>query len=468
MAPGIPPIVVNILTAVQQAPVPGLSPAIEALKICIDLYNGVKTNRSDCDGLITRAADLLGKVNEIISERGENISRDDKMNKGLEEVISAIQKSECTVRLTTTKNWVYWIFHQDDLASSFGDAHTQIDDAFRVFQMQGDVIIFDKIQRSHSEILEELAAIKPTTSSLPDQELRGALRRLLAEHSDEDPSSANSPILPILKEILGSNAESDLPAYVTTSYETSRDERVYRGSWSTVWRGRWQNCVVAIKEVPITAEVTRQFFAVSSSSEVPFLVSPFMPNGNVMDYIKSHPEARRTGFVHDVAAGMQYLHSRNFVHGNLQGGNVLVTTSLTACVSGFGMSKLKHDELSTSSDEAFKKRNSEALRPWMAPERFMGKLTKPTDVWAFGMTVYEIFSGAPPFDGVDPQTIRKRVLGSKSETVTNHLDFMTRAGETGEFTGGMRKIVETALVYDRAARPRFNSILDMLAFIGST
>ncbi|KAG9046024.1 hypothetical protein FS837_005211 [Tulasnella sp. UAMH 9824] len=353
--------------------------------------------------------------------------------------------------------------------------------------MQSEVVIFDKIQRSHSEILEELANIKPNTSSLPDRELRGALRRILVEHTDDDPNSASSPILPVLKETLGANADSDLPPYVTTSYEIAREEKVYEGAWSTVWRGRWQNCVVAIKEVPITAEVTRQdmerqvgvwsglrhgnilqFFAVSSSSEVPFLVSPFMSHGNVMDYIRANPDAKRTSLVHDIAAGMQYLHSRNFVHGNLQGGNVLVTSSLTACLSGFGMAKIKHDELSTSTDEAFKKRNSEVLRPWMAPERFMGKLTKPTDVWAFGMTVYEIFSGGPPFNGENPQTIRKNVIGSKTVPVTTHLSHMNGLGVSEEFTPGMRRMVEKTLVYDKVARPQFNSILDMLAFIGST
>ncbi|KAG8946867.1 hypothetical protein FRC00_009378 [Tulasnella sp. 408] len=432
MAPQVPPLVNNILSIVQQAPVPGLAPAIEALKVCIELYNGVKTNRSDCEALLTRAADLLGKINEILAERGEKVDRDDKMNKGLQ-------------------------------------------------QMQTEVVIFDKIQRSHSEILEELANIKPTTSSLPDRELRGALRRILVEHTDDDPNSLSSPILPALRETLGPNAEPDLPPYVTTSYEIAKEEKIYEGAWSTVWRGRWQNCVVAIKEVPITAEVTRQdmerqvgvwsglrhanilqFFAVSSSSEVPFLVSPFMSHGNVMDYIKANPDAKRASFVHDIAAGMHYLHSRNFVHGNLQGGNVLVTSSLTACLSGFGMAKIKHDELSTSTDEAFKKRNSEALRPWMAPERFMGKLTKPTDVWAFGMTVYEIFSGGPPFNGEDPQTIRKNVIGSKTVPVITHLFQMNGSGVSEEFTLGMRKIVEKTLVYDRAARPQFNSILCVL------
>ncbi|KAG8906760.1 hypothetical protein FRC01_007906, partial [Tulasnella sp. 417] len=134
MPPQVPPMVITVLSIVQQAPVPGLAPAIEALKACINLYNGIKTNRSDCEGLLNRAADLLGKINGILAERGEKVDKDDKMNKGLEEVKLALQKVEDTVRLTTTKSWIYWVFHQDDLAAAFGAAHGRIDDAFRVFQ----------------------------------------------------------------------------------------------------------------------------------------------------------------------------------------------------------------------------------------------------------------------------------------------------------------------------------------------
>lgn len=75
----------NVLSIVQQAPVPGLAPAIEALKICIDMYNGIKTNHSNCDSLLSRAAELVRKINEILAER-EKADRDDRMNKGLEEV----------------------------------------------------------------------------------------------------------------------------------------------------------------------------------------------------------------------------------------------------------------------------------------------------------------------------------------------------------------------------------------------
>jgi len=65
------------------------------------------------------------------------------------------------------------------------------------------------------------------------------------------------------------------------------------------------------------------------------LVSNWMPGGNVMEYIKEHPGANRLALVRysllrdpdllypyqllDVAEALQYLHSRNVVHGDLKG-----------------------------------------------------------------------------------------------------------------------------------------------------
>jgi len=190
-----------------------------------------------------------------------------------------------------------------------------------------------------------------------------------------------------------------------------------------------------------------------------------MEHGDVMEYIRNNEECDRGHFVLGVATGMQYLHSRNFVHGNLQGNNVLVNPAGNACISGFGMAKIKHDELSHSSDEAFKKRNSESSRPWMAPERFMGKLTKPTDVWAFAMTAHEIFSSRPPFDGVDSQDIRKYVLASKTTPVFSRLASPTVDDVRHGYSRPMRSLIERLLEFDRSNRPQFNVVVDMIIFV---
>ncbi|KDQ60359.1 hypothetical protein JAAARDRAFT_126279, partial [Jaapia argillacea MUCL 33604] len=161
------------------------------------------------------------------------------------------------------------------------------------------------------------------------------------------------------------------------------------------------------------------------------LVSPFMENGTVMEHLERNPssEVNRFKMITGIAYGMQYLHSRNFIHGNLQGSNVLLTSTSPPrpVLSGFGLTKLKHDTLSRSTDQAFISRvlHSPAAvgeRRWMAPERLgLGKVSRAVDVWSFGCTVHEILTGRPPFDDLDPATIRKHILGARNTPISTHL-----------------------------------------------
>ena len=83
----IPPVVVQVLNAVELAPVPLLVPIIESLKICIELYNGVKTNRLNCESLLIRSADLVTRVNDLIKEKsGDEKMRSDPVEEGVQEV----------------------------------------------------------------------------------------------------------------------------------------------------------------------------------------------------------------------------------------------------------------------------------------------------------------------------------------------------------------------------------------------
>lgn len=50
-----------------------------------------------------------------------------------------------------------------------------------------------------------------------------------------------------------------------------------------------------------------------------------MRNGSVVSYLRSRPgEADHVQMVHEIAVGMDYLHSRGVLHGDLKAVNVLV------------------------------------------------------------------------------------------------------------------------------------------------
>jgi serine/threonine protein kinase len=96
-------------------------------------------------------------------------------------------------------------------------------------------------------------------------------------------------------------------------------------------------------------------------------------------------------FCLDIARGISYLHGRNVIHGDLKGDNVLVDMNLQCVITDFGMSVVKTASMGTQ-------RKTQAIR-WIAPERHSRGYTisKSLDVFAYAMTVYEIWSGWVPF-----------------------------------------------------------------------
>ena len=115
-------------------------------------------------------------------------------------------------------------------------------------------------------------------------------------------------------------------------------------------------------------------------------------------------------FCIDIASGMEYLASKNCVHRDLAGRNILLTRNMVCKIADFGMSR----EFKENYDYY---KSSGGLIPvkWTAPEAiFYQKYTEKSDVWAFGMTMFEIWSlGYTPWHNKSNEEILHKLQSRK-------------------------------------------------------
>ena len=100
-----------------------------------------------------------------------------------------------------------------------------------------------------------------------------------------------------------------------------------------------------------------------------------------------------------VLAGLSAAHARDLVHRDVKPANVLLGTDGSVKLADFGIAKAVHDAATglTAVNDII------GTPTYLSPEQAVGDPTGPaTDLYAVGVLLYEMLSGAPPFRGDSP------------------------------------------------------------------
>ena len=143
-----------------------------------------------------------------------------------------------------------------------------------------------------------------------------------------------------------------------------------------------------------------QLYAVCTLEEPIYIITELMPNGSLLEYLQGKGRTCKLPQLIDMAAqiakGMAYLESQNYIHRDLAARNVLVGENNIVKIADFGLARLiKEDEYEARVGARFPIK-------WTAPEAAnYSRFSIKSDVWSFGILLTELVTfGRIPYPGM--------------------------------------------------------------------
>lgn len=111
---------------------------------------------------------------------------------------------------------------------------------------------------------------------------------------------------------------------------------------------------------------------------------------------KKLPPARARQIMTGVCAALDYAHARGIIHRDLKPANVMIAADGAAKVMDFGIARQSRGGATLT-----KTMTASGTPPYMAPEQFLGSVSRASDLYSAAVMAYELLTGSRPFEGPD-------------------------------------------------------------------
>ena len=205
-----------------------------------------------------------------------------------------------------------------------------------------------------------------------------------------------------------------------------------------------------------------EFYSFDSPQGVfDYAVMQFYPDGNLSNLIKAGLDpSQKENVALQLLDGVAFLHQHKVVHRDLKPGNILIVKhdgKVIPLITDFGLSKTAD----TTDHSMFSNSFGGGTARYSSPEQLQGQpLRLNTDLWSYGVIVYELFTGDPLFEAGT----------SASNSAQADLEIYNKIinGDTGGRLGSVpekwRKVLERCLVVNPEKRAK--SAEELLQVIG--
>lgn len=131
-----------------------------------------------------------------------------------------------------------------------------------------------------------------------------------------------------------------------------------------------------------------------------YTVSPFIMTGTLDDLLQRvggrFSAMQALPIMQQLCQAVQYAHDRNVLHGNIKPANVFVASEGRMLLADFGIAHGYDDSQQSLTRVGW------GSAEYAAPEQSLGIIRRSSDIYALGVLLFRILTGAPPFTGQTP------------------------------------------------------------------